>query len=358
MEPKVSVLMPVHNAEAYLSEAVESVLRQSFGSFELICMDDGSTDRSYELLQHYAAQDSRVRVFRKEHAGLIAALNEGLRLCRTPLVARMDADDIATPERLERQYRRFELDSELWVLGTAEERIDAAGRPRGCPPVITGCDEVVRALREKCVIRHPTVMMRREPILAIGGYRAAYKHAEDYDLWLRVSERGKIDNLDFIGLKYRIHPGSVSERYTARQRISAELARATHEIRLAGQSDPTAGLSKEPDLWTDPLLDNLIPEHVRFFRFVDLAFRAESNAFDEQLVWRLMKDQNKSVVRANKRMWQEALTHIAWVRKDWDRLRVASFLAAVQANPGRFLRMSLSYLAQWRSSRQLRHSKI
>src|SRR5690606_31270019 len=180
MEPKVSVLLPVHNAEAYVSEAVESILRQSFDCFELICIDDGSTDQSYELLKHYSAQDSRVRVFRNKHAGLVAALNEGLRLCRAPLVARMDADDIATPERLARQYRRFELDPGMWVLGTAEERIDEVGRPRGRPPVITGCDAVARALREKCVIRHPTVMMRREPILAIGGYRAAYKHAEDY----------------------------------------------------------------------------------------------------------------------------------------------------------------------------------
>lgn len=357
MEPKVSVLLPVYNADAYVPEAVESILRQSFDCFELICIDDGSTDQSYELLKHYSAQDSRVRVFRNKHAGLVAALNEGLRLCRAPLVARMDADDIATPERLARQHRRFELDPGLWVLGTAEERIDEVGRPRGRPPVITGCDAVARALREKCVIRHPTVMMRREPILAIGGYRAAYKHAEDYDLWLRVSERGKIDNLDFIGLQYRMHAGSVSERHTPRQRISAALARATHELRLAGESDPTSGLNEEPDLWTDPLLDNLIPAHVKFFRFVDLAFRAASNDFDEELARRLLKEQTKTVVRANKRIWQEAMTCMAWTRKGWDRLRIASFLAAVQAHPGRFLRMSAGYIPQRSGSRQLNRSR-
>jgi len=98
--------------------------------------------------------------------------------------------------------------------------------------------------------------------------------------------------------------------------------------------------------------------HVKFFRFVDLAFRAASNDFDEELAWRLLRDQSKAVVRANKRMWQEALIYIAWARKDWDRLRIASFFAAVQANPGRFLRVSVSYLPQGSSSRQLKRSRI
>src|SRR5690606_31666859 len=116
LEPQVSVLLPVHNAEAYLSEAVESIVGQSLTNLELVCIDDGSTDRSNELLQSYASRDSRVRVIRIEHAGLITALNQGLKIARAPLVARMDADDISAPDRLDEQYRRFELDPELWVL--------------------------------------------------------------------------------------------------------------------------------------------------------------------------------------------------------------------------------------------------
>jgi len=342
-QPKVSVLLPVHNAESFLAEAVESILGQSFKDFELICADDGSTDRSHEILSGYAARDDRVRILRREHIGLIAILNEGLEAARAPLIARMDADDRSTPERLEHQYRRFELDARLWVLGTAEERIDPAGRPRGRPPVITGCEAVATALREKCVVRHPSVMMRREPILALGGYRPAYKHAEDYDLWLRVSERGKIDNLGFIGLQYRMHSGSVSERHTARQRISAELARATHRLRISGKHDPTAALTVEPDLWNDPLLDQLIPAHAAFFRFIDLAFRASSDHFDDELAWRLLRNQDKTVVRANRRLWQEALTHMARVRSGWDGLRFASIIAALRTNPGRFVRSSVGF---------------
>ena len=343
MEPKVSVLLPVHNAEVYLPEAVESILGQSLTDFELICIDDGSSDRSHELLQRYAARDRRVRVFRTKHAGLIAALNEGLKIARAPLVARMDADDVSTPERLEQQHRRFQLDPELWVLGTAEERIDACGCPRGRPPVVTGSDAVARALRERCVIRHPSVMMRREPILGLGGYRPAYKHAEDYDLWLRVSEHAKLDNLEFVGLRYRMHPESVSERHTARQRISAELARATHRLRMSGQQDPTDGLRAEPDLWNDPLLDQLIPAHVRFFRFLDLAYRTASEEFDHELAWHLLRHQDKDVVKANRHLWQEALTYLVQESRRWDSLRGASFVAAFQTHPGRFIRSFIGF---------------
>lgn len=343
IQPKVSVLLPVHNAAAYLCEAVESILRQTFAELELVCIDDGSTDDSPDILQHYAAQDQRVRPVCREHNGLIAALNEGLRMARAPLVARMDADDISLPGRLELQYRRFELDPGLWVLGTAEDRIDAAGRPRGRPPVTAGYEAVARALREKCVIRHPSVMMRRDPILAAGGYRPAYKHAEDYDLWLRVSERGKLDNLDVVGLRYRMHSASVSERHTARQRLSAEIARATHALRSAGHPDPTASLSSEPDLWTDPLIDELIPAHAKFFRFVDLAFQAPPEKFNTRLATQMLRNQDRSVVRSNRRLWQEALIAIAGARKQMDLLWLESLVAAFRVNPGRFIENVLAH---------------
>ncbi len=337
MTPKVSVLLPVHNAAVYLTEAVESILGQTISDFELICIDDGSTDGSPAILQGFAAQDERVRLVRREHRGLIAALNEGLRIARAPLVARMDADDISLPERLELQYRRFQLDANLWVLGTAEERIDAAGQRRGRHPVVSGCDAVAKALRENCIIRHPSVMMRRDPIQEIGGYRPAYKHAEDYDLWLRVSEHGKLDNLDVVALRYRMHSGSVSERHTVRQRLSAELARASHVLRRAGHEDPTASLNSEPDLWTDPLLDRLIPAHAMFFRFVDLAFRACSDQFDPKLARRMLRSQDRRVVRANRRLWQEALICIAETRDGKGLLWMESLAAAFRTNPGRFI---------------------
>jgi hypothetical protein len=137
----------------------------------------------------------------------------------------MDADDVNLPDRIEAQFRRFEIDPALRVLGTGEARIDETGKSRGRAPVVTGCDAVTTALARRCVVRHSSVMMRRQPIVELGGYRPAYLHAEDYDLWLRVGERGKVDNLEHVGIKYRMHSTSVSERHTARQRVSGRSRR-------------------------------------------------------------------------------------------------------------------------------------
>src|SRR5690606_22056430 len=109
------------------------------------------------------------------------------------------------------------------------------------------------------------------------------------DLWLRVSEVGRLDNLEFLGLRYRMHSDSVSERHVVRQRISAALARATHELRLAGKSDPTAGLDREPDLWSDQLLDKLVPVEAKFFRFVEAALGIGSKNVDPALAIKLFR---------------------------------------------------------------------
>jgi glycosyltransferase involved in cell wall biosynthesis len=127
--PRVTVLLPVHDAERYLAEAVESILAQSFGDFELLAIDDGSRDGSAAILDAYARRDARVRVVRRPHEGLIATLNEGLALARGELVARMDADDVALPQRLERQAERLDRDPGLLCIGGAFEVIDAGLRP-------------------------------------------------------------------------------------------------------------------------------------------------------------------------------------------------------------------------------------
>lgn len=343
MKPQVSVLLPVHNAEAYLPEAVESILGQSLTNLELVCIDDGSTDRSHEILQSYAARDGRIRIIRSEHAGLITALNEGLKIARAPLVARMDADDISTPDRLEKQYRRFELDPELWVLGTAEERIDAAGRPRGRPQVVTGFAAVAGALRETCVICHPSVMMRREPIMTLGGYRAAYKYAEDYDLWLRVSEHAKLDNLDFVGLRYRKHDAGISQRCSPRQRLSTALAKATHALRRQGLPDPTDGMGAEPDLWTCSVLDELVPAHAEFFRMLATAFGASEVDFDADHFERRLRSQNSELVKQNSWLFLMALVQVIKRRPLIDPLSIRLAFMSLRMNPGRFAKLLFAW---------------
>lgn len=213
-DPTISVLMPVYNAERYLREAVESVLGQTFADFELIAVDDGSTDGSLAILREYERRDGRVRVISRPNTGIVGALNDGLALCRGEYVARMDADDVCMPERLERQVKVFESRSGLVLLGTGARYTDPELWPvRDTRPTV-GNDLLVRRLLsgDGLALLHPTVMIRADAIRKIGGYDPSYPISEDLDLYLRLSEIGEVDNLPQLLLLYRMHVGSITNR--------------------------------------------------------------------------------------------------------------------------------------------------
>jgi GT2 family glycosyltransferase len=216
--PRVTVLLPVHDAERFLPEAVESILAQSFRDFELLAIDDGSHDGSAAILDGVARLDSRVRVVRRPHAGLVATLNAGLALAESALIARMDADDVALPQRLESQLARLEREPELVCIGGAFELIDEAGRTfdRAFPP----CDHaaiLARALRGESPISHSAATFRRDVVRRLGGYDEEARWVEDLDLWLRLSEHGALANLPAVVSRVRHHDRSVSERHAAEQ---------------------------------------------------------------------------------------------------------------------------------------------
>jgi len=222
--PTVSVLMPVYNAEAYLAEAVESILRQTFADFEFLVIDDGSTDRSGAILEGYAAGERRVRLTRRPNTGYTVALNELLGLASGELVARMDADDVALPHRLERQVDYLRAHTDVVCVGTAVHLIDSAGRylRDGHP----GMDHEAiqqRALAGDCPLNHPSVMMRRAAVQAVGGYHPEFEPAEDLDLWLRLGEVGRLASLPEVLMLYRQHVRSFSERH---QRLQLERSAA------------------------------------------------------------------------------------------------------------------------------------
>lgn len=224
MMPTVSVLMPVYNAARYVADAVESILGQTFADFEFLIVDDGSTDRSRSILERYAAHDGRIRLTSRPNTGYTVVLNELLGLARGELVARMDADDVALPERLARQVDYLRAHPDVVCLGTAVHFIDEAGRflRDGHP----GMDHEAiqeRALAGDCPLNHPSVMMRRVAVEAVGGYRAEFEPAEDLDLWLRLVEVGRLVNLPDVLMKYRQHVGSFSEQY---QRLQLERSAA------------------------------------------------------------------------------------------------------------------------------------
>lgn len=249
MTPRVSVIMSVYNAQAHLADAIRSILDQTFTDFEFLIVDDGSRDRSAEIMDGFAAADPRIRVIRQENKGLIASLNRLLDEARAPLVARMDADDISVPTRLELQVAFLDQHPDHGVVGANTHELDQHG-------AITECTDlhpldhagIASAMEHRSPICHPSVLMRRDAILDAGGYRLPYVHCEDYDLWLRLLDRTRLANLPDRLLLYRRSPGQVSVQHEIDQKIGAALAWAAHGERAAGRPDPTSELKKVPTL--------------------------------------------------------------------------------------------------------------
>jgi glycosyltransferase involved in cell wall biosynthesis len=210
--PTVSVVMSVYNGEQYLSDAIESILRQTFTDFEFLIIDDGSTDTSPAILKEYYAADARVRVIRKENEGLTKALNLGLRESLGEFVARFDADDISLPKRFERQVDAFRLDPTLIMVGSEVELILGDGTclgPRGHP---SEHGEIRKRLLlgDGGALTHSAVMIRRSALESVAGYAEAFIVAQDLDLFLRLSEIGKIKNLPETLLLWRQQKKSIN----------------------------------------------------------------------------------------------------------------------------------------------------
>jgi glycosyltransferase involved in cell wall biosynthesis len=216
--PSISVCMPVYNAERYLAEAVESILGQTFGDFEFLIIDDGSTDGSHDILRRYAASDPRLRVVSRPNTGYLIALNEMLASARGEFVARMDADDVALPERFERQAAYLRSHPEVLAVGTRILLIDPEGAPLTEMCTLQTHDDIDRShLEARMGICHPSVMARAEVLRKVGGYRPEYYTAEDMDLWLRLAEIGRLANLPEVLLKYRQHLQSIGYAQRAKQ---------------------------------------------------------------------------------------------------------------------------------------------
>lgn len=224
-EPTVTVAIPVYNAELYLREALESVLSQSYEDFEVIVINDGSTDGSLAILREYEASDSRVRVISRDNMGLITTLNEIIDNARGDYIARMDADDICMPDRFERQIKFLKENPQVVCVGSKTLLIDDRGYPI-CPFHESKDHLAADAanMAGKTSICHPTAMMRREAVIRVGGYHKKYKHAEDIDLWLRLAETGEIYSMGEILLKYRQHLDSIGYRETEAQLNSIRMA--------------------------------------------------------------------------------------------------------------------------------------
>jgi glycosyltransferase involved in cell wall biosynthesis len=271
--------MRVFNTARYLGEAVESILSQTFADFELIAVDDGSTDRSPTLLAEFAARDPRVVVITQPNAGLVAAGNTGLAHCRGEFIVWMDSDDIAHPERIARQVEHLRGDPDCVAVGSAYELIDADGEPITTFRPETSHErlDADHLAGRSGVLPNPTVAMRRRAVEAVGGYRPEFETAEDLDLFLRLAEAGRIANLPDVLMKYRKHPGSVTATKFARMQrtITAAVADAFRRRGLAG--DP-------------PVIDEPPPgpvEQLRTWAWVSLSSRNVRTA--RKYAWRTLR---------------------------------------------------------------------
>ena len=212
-ETLISVLLPVYNAEKYLRNALDSLLVQTHSNFEIIAVDDGSADGSLQILKEYA-DDARVRILSRSNTGMVGALNDAIAMARGQFLARMDADDISMPTRLECQIAFLKDRPDCVAVGSSVSIMDEQGNDIYVDEAPTEHDEIERMFfAGRGAVCHPTVMMRAWAVRQVGGYREQYRDlSEDVDLFLRLGEVGKLANIRFPLLRYRWHLNSISHR--------------------------------------------------------------------------------------------------------------------------------------------------
>jgi glycosyltransferase involved in cell wall biosynthesis len=250
--------MPVRNGGAFLSAAVESILNQNYADFEFVIVDDGSTDDSPRRLRDYAARDARIRLINGPAAGIVTALNTGLAAAQADLIARMDADDIAQPDRLRLQHEHFRLNPDCVAVGSRILLIDTEGWP-----IRLMCEERTHEEIDSANLRgggaamnHPAVTFRTAAFRAVGGYRQEMIYAEDLDLWLRLAEIGRLYNLPQVLTHYRMHAKSIgharaNEQHSQWRKAAAEALRRR-------------GVRSEPPPLPEQKSETIADHHVRW----------------------------------------------------------------------------------------------
>ena len=241
--PLISVVVGAYNAHKYIDEMVRSILGQTFADFEFIVVDDGSTDDTLEILRGHERRDARMKVIASPHSGIVDAANAGIRHAQCELIARADADDIALPDRFDKQFRYMQSHPEICALGAQMMLIDPYGVPlleTKLPLDHEGIDKEMLG-GSGWAMPQPVAMVRRAALIEIGCYRKEYEWAEDLDLFLRLAEHGRLANLPDVLVKYRIHLESTNHtRYQHQITIKKKLVAEAYQRR---------GLAM-PDNWT------------------------------------------------------------------------------------------------------------
>jgi GT2 family glycosyltransferase len=348
--PLVSVVMVVQNVDRFLPESIESILGQTFCDFEFIIVDFGSSDNSKSIISRYAARDARIKFHEIATCTLPLARNSGCALAQGEYIAVMDADDVALPHRLTAEVDFMQKNPEVVLLGGAVEWFDETGRSFGIytPP---SDDAKIRAeLVMRCPFWHPTILIRREAFVALGGYRAPFIFAHDYDLELRLADHFKCANLEQVILKYRVHPNQITFHKRLEQTVCRLAARASANLRKNHELDPldsvqeiTAALLARLGISETELQKTLAIDCWNWVRNMT-AMGGYAAALDSAN--QLLSSKLPFVDR-----WQIAELHLAIARINWKQKKLASsllaFIRAVVIRPvlvGRPLRKLLTHL--------------
>ena len=349
--PAVSIVLPVRNGEAYICEAISSMLAQTFRDFELLIINDGSTDGTQARLEETLRKDSRVRILQGEGKGLVHALNLGIAEAKGNLICRMDADDLSDANRLEKQTAFLGENPDVSLVFSQMRMMNAAGELTGKETnALVDAGAVKKALEQgDCEVHHPTVLGRRQAFLDAGLYRDAFVRAEDLDLWLRMSERGKIAGMNEVLLTYRVHGGQVSREHTLRQRFSRDLAvLCARHRRISGQ-DPLDGFETpfpideaETAFQTSgkPLPSDILAL-LKTYRGLDAVLSDSPDRMPdtEALRW-LLKDLRQRTIFPSARLRQKVYHHIVQTAFSRGQVRLAiwAMLRALKNNPSRAIK--------------------
>jgi glycosyltransferase involved in cell wall biosynthesis len=236
--------MACYNADRWLEEAIRSVLEQTFGGFELVVVDDGSTDGTIGIVREFARRDDRIALLMKPHSGLSDSLNAGVSRARGTWIARLDADDVAERRRLETQLSFLRTRPDVVLLGSGATEIDELGRavmihryPRSHGRLLRNLERGMR------FFAHSSAIIRRESLEEVGGYRSEFRKAQDTDLWFRLGERGSVACLGECLVRIRTHSGQLSYSDEGWSQLAEAIgATVTHFLRGQGSPDPVEAL--------------------------------------------------------------------------------------------------------------------
>ena len=238
--PLITVIMSVFNGSQWLSESIESVLKQTFSKFEFIIVDDGSTDNSVEIIKRYQSQDSRIHLIVKNNSGLADSLNHAIQIARGQWIARLDADDICEPMRLEKQFIFSQHNPSIVFIGTGHSVINSQGQVEGIYDYPTNHAQLLSNLINiRKYPAHSSAFYRSDVVRSVGGYRPRMKRSQDCDLWLRLSEMGQLASLKEPLIRLRYHSEQISDIGGSKgQFFYSRMAMISYWLRIRGFTDP------------------------------------------------------------------------------------------------------------------------